>query len=66
MAIRQKTIEKFGDILIRLGEASIIGGVATFFVSNFPQLASLFALVGGIVLIFTALYFINYSDKLGV
>lgn len=66
MEIKQKAIEKFGDILIRLGEASIVGGVATFFVNDFPKVASLFALIGGIILIFTALYFINYSDKLGV
>ncbi len=52
MKIHDETIKEFGTILIRLGEAAVIGGVATLFVQDFPRWASLIALFGGAILPF--------------
>lgn len=66
MQLRKSTIEKFGDILIRLGEASVIGGTVTFFVKDFPIWQSLFAFFGGVLLMTVGLYVNNIADAKGV
>gem|GEM_PF-3567779 len=36
MILLKTTIEKSADVLIRLGEATLIGSIVTFFASSFP------------------------------
>ncbi|MFQ5865968.1 MAG: hypothetical protein ACE5IW_12140 [bacterium] len=62
MLIHKETVKEFGSVLIRLDEASIIGGIATYFVQNFVLWASFIAFGGGLVLLFSGLYFINKSN----
>jgi hypothetical protein len=61
MKLHVETVKESGHILIRLGEASIIGGAATWFVQSFPRLASLSGLAVGLILVFSGLYFVNKS-----
>ncbi len=61
MQIHFETVKEFGNVLIRFGEAAMIGAVATFFVSDFPHLASLAGLIVGLVLLISGLYFVNKS-----
>jgi hypothetical protein len=61
--LKQSTIEKFSDVLIRYGEASTIGGVATIFVENFPRLISIFGIFVGTIIVFLGLYFHNISNE---
>ena len=66
MQLRKSTIEKFADVLIRLGEASVIGGAATFLVKDFSLWQSLYALSGGVVLIIIGLFMNNIAETKGV
>ncbi len=66
MQLKKTTIEKLGDTLIHLGEASIIGGVATLFVEEFVRLASWSGVIGGLLLITLGLFLNDNSDKYGV
>jgi len=59
MEIHHETIKEFGHVIIRFGEAAIIGGIATFFVQDFPHLASSAGLIVGMLLLFAGLYFSN-------
>jgi len=59
MKIHIETTKEFGNVLVRCGEAAVIGGAAGLFVQSFPLWASLVALIGGVMLILTGLYFIN-------
>ncbi|MDZ7290831.1 MAG: hypothetical protein ONB44_06475 [candidate division KSB1 bacterium] len=61
MIIHQETFKEFGHVLIHLGEAAIIGGAAALFVQGLPLAVSLTAFIGGILLVFSGLYFINRS-----
>lgn len=61
MKIHVETTKEFGTVLVRFGEAAVIGGAAGLFVQGFPLWASLVALVGGSILVLTGLYFINES-----
>jgi hypothetical protein len=61
MKIHVETTKEFGNVLVHLGEASIIGGAAGLFVQGFLLWASLVALIGGSMLVLTGLYFINES-----
>jgi uncharacterized membrane protein YjjP (DUF1212 family) len=61
MEIHYETIKESGNVLIRFGEAAVIGGIATFFVTDFPRWASLTALIGGSILLLLGLYLINKS-----
>jgi len=59
--IHQETVKELGTVLIRLGEAAVVGGVATFFVPAFPRWASSSSLVLGAILVFSGLYAVNKS-----
>jgi hypothetical protein len=61
MKIHLETIKEFGNVLIHLGEAAVIGGAASFFVKDVSFWVALTAIVGGVILIFTGLYFVNNS-----
>jgi hypothetical protein len=61
MKIHVETTREFGHVLVRLGEATVIGGAAGLFVQGFSLWASFVALSGGSMLVLTGLYFINAS-----
>jgi hypothetical protein len=63
--IRVTTIEEFAKVLIRFGEASTIGGIATMFVKDFPKFVSCIGIICGITLIIIALYFYNIAPEKG-
>jgi hypothetical protein len=65
MQLTKSTIEKFGDVLIRLGEASVIGAAATFFVKEFPFWQSLLGLITGGSSIILGLYVNNSAENKG-
>lgn len=62
MRLRKGTIEKFADVLIRLGEATLIGSVATFFVEGFSRAVSTVGALGGIGLLLVGLYVHNLAE----
>ena len=64
MHLSKSTVEKLADVLIRLGEAGIVGSVATFFVSDFPHVYSGMGMIVGIFLIFSGLYVNNLSERI--
>jgi hypothetical protein len=41
MKLTKSTIGKIADAFIRIGEAGFLGGIATYFVSDFPHVFSL-------------------------
>jgi hypothetical protein len=56
--LKTSTVEKFSEVLVHLGEASIIGGGATLFIEGFKSLgASVAGVLGGIFLVMWGLYF---------
>jgi len=60
------TVEKLSEVFIHLGEASIIGGGATFFVQGLVRLGvSLIGIGGGILLVYIGLHIHNNADKYG-
>jgi len=61
MKMHHETVKELGTVLIRLGEASVVSGVATFFVHDFPRWASSSGLVLGVILIFSGLYAVDKS-----
>jgi hypothetical protein len=65
MEIHIETTKEFGHVLIRLGEAAIIGGAATWFVQGFLRWVTLSSVAGGFILVFSGLYFVNkyHLDK---
>ena len=65
MQLRKSTIGKLADVLIRLGEAAVIGAVATFFVKDFPLWQSVLGVVVGIVLIVLGLYTNDFTESKG-
>lgn len=61
------TVEKLSEVLIHLGEASIIGGGATLFVEGIIRwTATLFGVSGGIFIVLWGLYIYNNANKYGV
>ncbi len=61
--LKASTVEKFSEVLIHLGEASIVGGGATLFVQGLVRWgASVVGIVGGIFLVLWGLYI---HDKYG-
>lgn len=64
MSMTKSTIEKLADVLIRLGAATDIGSVATFFVSDFLHVFSGMGMIIGISLIFSGLYVNNLSERI--
>jgi hypothetical protein len=65
MEFRISTIEEFAKVLIRFGEASTIGGIATMFVKDFPKLVSSIGIICGLTIIIIALYFYNIAPEKG-
>jgi len=63
--IRKATIEKSGEVVIRLGEAATIGAAASLFITDFLIANSLFGFVLGMVLVAFGLYLINIADLKG-
>lgn len=60
LKLKTSTVVKFCDVLIHLGEASIIGGGATLFVQGLVRWsASVAGIVGGIFLVLWGLYIHN-------
>jgi hypothetical protein len=58
--LKASTVEKFCDVFIHLGEASIIGGGATLFVKGLVSWAETLAGVGGgIFIVLWGLYIYN-------
>jgi len=58
--LKASTIEKFCDVLIHLGEASIIGGGATLFVKGLVSWGeSIAGIAGGTFLLLWGLYIYN-------
>ncbi len=66
MQLAKSTIQKLADVLIRMGEAATIGGVATIFVKDFSHYFSILGIVSGAVLILLGLYVNNLSEGKGV
>jgi hypothetical protein len=63
MKLTKGTIEKFANILIRIGEAGFLGSIATIFVSNFSQSTSITGISASIVSIAIGLFINNINDK---
>jgi hypothetical protein len=64
--LRVSTIEKFGEVLVHLGEASTIGGGATLFLQGLIRWGlSLAGIGGGFFLVLLGLYIHNNADKRG-
>jgi hypothetical protein len=61
MKIHLETIKEFGNVLIRFGEAAVIGGAAALVVQSFSFWLAFSAIAGGVILVFTGLYFVNKS-----
>ena len=61
MEIHHETIKESGNVLIRFGEAAVIGGVASLFVQNFYHVASSISIVGGFILVLVGLSLVNKS-----
>jgi hypothetical protein len=61
--LQQDTIKEFGKVLIRLGEASIVGSVASIFIQSIRFSISLLGFVIGTLLIFAGLFFYNYLKE---
>ena len=47
---------------MKIGEAAIIGSVATFFATDFPHSASVIGLMGGVASAFFGFYIDNLTD----
>jgi hypothetical protein len=61
------TVEKLSEVLIHLGEASIIGGGATLFVEGLIRwTATLAGVSGGIFMVLWGLYIYDNANKYGV
>jgi uncharacterized membrane protein (Fun14 family) len=60
--IHVETIKEFGNVLVRLGEAAIVGVAATWFVQSFSRWVTLSSVAGGFILVFSGLYFVNMSN----
>jgi hypothetical protein len=64
--LRVSTIEKFGEVLVHLGEAAIIGGGATLFLQGLISWGlSLAGIGGGFFLVLLGLYIHDIADKKG-
>jgi len=64
--VKIATVEKLSEVLVHLGEASIIGGGATLFLEGLVRWgASLAGISGGIFLVLWGLYIFDNSNKLG-
>ena len=63
--VHKKIFEKIGDVLIRLGETSIIAGAATLFVKELNILFFLLGIFVGIILIILGLITINKGEYYG-
>ena len=61
--IIDSTVEKFADALVRVGEASIIGSVATLFVETVEKPFSFLGIVIGISLVILGLVVNNSRDR---
>jgi len=61
MRIYHETIKEFGHVVIHFGEAAVLGGGAALFVRSFSLWLTLTAFVGGLILVFLGLYFVNKS-----
>jgi hypothetical protein len=60
------TVKKLSEVLVHLGEASIIGGGATLFLDGLVRWgASLAGISGGIFLVLWGLYIYDNAEKLG-
>ncbi len=66
VGLTKNTIEKLADVLIRLGEASLIGSLATVFVQGFPHVASAVGVLTGLGAILLGLYVNNLKEERGV
>ncbi|MEK7263688.1 MAG: hypothetical protein AAB071_04165 [Bacteroidota bacterium] len=62
MKFKQHTIHKFSDFLVRIGEAAIIGSVATFFATDFPHSVSITGIITGVIAAFVGFYIDNLTD----
>jgi hypothetical protein len=63
MKLQHDTIAEFSKILVRLGEASIVGSVASIFIQGIRFSISILGFAIGTLLIFTGLFFYNYSKE---
>ncbi|MGH7457219.1 MAG: hypothetical protein ACRENG_38070 [bacterium] len=64
--VKVATVEKLSEVFIHLGEASIIGGGATFFVQGLVRWGiSIVGISGGILLVLVGLHIHNNADKYG-
>ncbi|MBS4027924.1 MAG: hypothetical protein KGZ58_04720 [Ignavibacteriales bacterium] len=63
MKLLKTTIEKSADVLIRLGEATLIGSIITFLASSFPFGLSLSGICIGVFAIVFGLYVNNLSEQ---
>jgi hypothetical protein len=63
--IRISTIEEIAKVLLRIGEATIIGAGALMFVGNFPFVKSLLGLSGGLFLVCAGIIIHNIADVKG-
>ena len=65
MRLRKAAIEKLGDVLLRLGEAAIIGAAASLFIQDFLLANSLYGFGVGVTLIAIGVYAYNKTDQKG-
>ena len=63
MKLSKNTIEKSADVLIRLGEATLIGSAITFLSETFSRVLSIIGLVIGVISIFLGLYVNNLTNN---
>jgi len=63
--LRQVTIEKSGDVMMRLGEAAIIGAAASAFLPAVSLFTTLAGIIGGFALVSGGLALYNIADKKG-
>jgi small neutral amino acid transporter SnatA (MarC family) len=59
MNVKDKTLEKFGDVLINLGQVSLIAGVGSLFLKEPGIWIWILGIAGGLILISVGLYVIN-------
>ena len=65
MKIYKKFFEKLADVLIRLGEASLVAGIAAFFLKDLPRALSLISATVGLLLIVFGLRLLYFSEEKG-
>jgi formate/nitrite transporter FocA (FNT family) len=63
MKIHSETISEFGHVIIHLGEAAVLGGTAALVIQSFSLWFTLGGIVGGFIMVFLGLYFVNKSHS---